>query len=89
LEALTEQGVPGLESSSWSGLMAPTATPDEIVAKINADANRALKLPSLQQDFGKGGIVARGGTVEAFGRFLSEEMARQATVVRKAGIRQN
>jgi tripartite-type tricarboxylate transporter receptor subunit TctC len=87
IPTLAEQGVAGLESSSWSGLMAPAATPDEIVTRINADVNQMLDLRSLQDAFAKSGIVALGGTAEAFGRFLEAEMSRQGAVIRKAGIK--
>ena len=87
IPTLAEQGVTGLESSSWSGLMAPAGTPDLIIERINADVNRALELRSLQDAFAKSGIVALGGTPEAFGDFLNAEMSRQAAVIRKAGIK--
>ncbi|HVL56867.1 MAG TPA: tripartite tricarboxylate transporter substrate binding protein [Burkholderiaceae bacterium] len=87
IATLAEQGLPGLESSSWSGLMAPAATPTDVAAKVNADANRALKQPALQEAFAKSGITAIGGTPTEFERFLIEEMERQAAVIRKAGIK--
>jgi tripartite-type tricarboxylate transporter receptor subunit TctC len=87
IPTLSEQGLAGLESSSWSGLMAPAGTPEEILERINADVNRTLELRSLQDAFAKSGIVSLGGTRDAFGQFLNAEMSRQADVIRKAGIK--
>lgn len=87
IATLAEQGLAGLESSSWSGLMAPAGTPDDVIAKINGDVNRALKTQSLQEAFAKGGVVALGGTAADFAAFLADEMERQAAVIRKAGIK--
>ena len=87
IPTLSEQGLAGLESSSWSGLMAPAGTPEEVLERINADVNRTLELRSLQDAFAKSGIVSLGGTRDAFGQFLNAEMSRQADVIRKAGIK--
>ena len=61
IPTLAEQGLAGLESSSWSGLMAPAGTPEEILERINADVNRTLELRSLQDAFARAALSRLGG----------------------------
>lgn len=82
---LAEQGVP-IESNSWNGLLAPAATPDAIVAKMNAEVNRALASPSIQDAFTKGGIASLSGSPARFARFIDAEIAKYADVIRQGNI---
>lgn len=51
--------------------------------------NGLLKQPALAEAFAKSGIAPLPGTIDSFGAFLRDEMSRYATVIRKAGIKQN
>lgn len=82
---LTEQGVP-IESNSWNGLLAPAATPDAVVARMNAEVNKALASPTVAEAFEKGGIASLSGTPEQFAAFIRSEIAKYAEVIRKGGI---
>jgi tripartite-type tricarboxylate transporter receptor subunit TctC len=81
--------VPGFEASVWFGVVAPKATPTEIVSKLNAEINAILADPEL-----KGKLTDLGGTVipgspAVFGRFISEDTEKWAKVIKFAGIRAN
>ncbi len=82
---LAEQGV-RLESNSWNGLLAPAATPDAIVQRMNAEVNRALAAPAVAEAFQQGGIASLSGTPAQFAEFLRAETARYAEVIRRAHI---
>jgi tripartite-type tricarboxylate transporter receptor subunit TctC len=85
IPTLGEQGVP-LESNSWNGLLAPAATPDAVVQRMNAEVNRALAAPAVVEAFQKGGIASLSGTPAQFASFIQSEIARYADVIRRANI---
>lgn len=85
IPTLTEQGVV-IESNSWSGLLAPAATPDEVVRRINADVNRALATPAVTEAFNIGGIASLSGTPDQFATFIGSEIAKYAQVIRRGNI---
>ncbi len=82
---LAEQGLK-LESNSWNGVLAPRATPDALVQRLNADINAALKAPGVVQAFETGGIAALPGGPERFGAFITSEIDKYAQVIRSARI---
>ena len=85
ITTLAEQGVP-IESNSWNGLLAPAATPDAVVRRLNAEVNRALATPAVLDAFSKGGIASLSGTPEQFAAFIQSEIAKYAQVIRRANI---
>ncbi len=85
IPTLAEQGVP-LESNSWNGLLAPAATPDAIVGRLNAEVDRALAAPAVVDAFHAGGIASLSGSPARFAQFLDDEVAKYAAVIRAANI---
>ena len=85
LPTLAEQGVP-VESNSWNGLLAPAATPEAVVQRLNAEVQRALQAPAVREAFAQGGIAAQGGSSEKFADFIQTEIQRYAQVIRQARI---
>ncbi|WP_431276915.1 tripartite tricarboxylate transporter substrate binding protein [Variovorax ureilyticus] len=85
IPTLAEQGVP-VESNSWNGLLAPAATPDAVVQRMNAEVNRALASPAVTAAFEKGGIASLSGTPAQFAEFIQSEIAKYAEVIRKGNI---
>ncbi len=85
LPTLAEQGLK-LESNSWNGVLAPRATPDALVQRLNADINAALKSPAVVQAFETGGIAPLPGAPERFGAFIGSEIDKYAQVIRSARI---
>lgn len=82
---LAEQGV-ALESNSWQGLLAPGATPDAVVQRINAAVNQALAAPAVVEAFSRGGIVSQAGSAQQFAAFVQSEIAKYEDIIRRARI---
>jgi tripartite-type tricarboxylate transporter receptor subunit TctC len=85
LPTLQEQGFPGFESRVWSGLFAPAGTPPGVVERLNAAVNQVLREDDVIAFVHRSGGEPAGGSSEAFGRFLSSEIAKWAPVVRESG----
>lgn len=84
---LAEQGFSGFETSAWSGLMAPAATPPAIVARLNAAVNAALKDPATSRRLSPGGeLQMLGGTPEYFASYVRSEIAKWQKVVKANNI---
>jgi tripartite-type tricarboxylate transporter receptor subunit TctC len=83
---IAEQGFPGFEAVSWYALMAPAATPKEIVAKLSAEVTRILQLNEIRERFAGLGAEAVGGTPEQLAATIKAESARWGEVVKKQHI---
>jgi tripartite-type tricarboxylate transporter receptor subunit TctC len=83
---IAESGVPGYETSSWYGILAPAHTPPEIVQKLNVALNKALADPDIQKSLSLDGAQPVGGTPEEFGAYIKREKERLGEVIIKAGI---
>ena len=82
---LAEQGLK-LESNSWNGVLAPRATPDAVVQRLNAEIQVALKSPAVVKAFEDGGIAALPGPPDRFAAFIASEIDKYAQVIRSARI---
>lgn len=83
---LAESGFPGLESSSWFGVLAPARTPSAIVLKLQQEIAETLKTPEVGEVLvGLGGDPG-GMSPDEFGKFFRAEMAKWGKVVRDAKI---
>ena len=79
--------VPGFDVASWQMYAAPSGTPREIVAKLNADLRSVLDLPDMKEQISRSGMLPlEPGSVEQLRAFVKSEIARWGDVVRKAGI---
>lgn len=87
LPAINESGVPGYETSTWNGVMAPAGTPPAIIAKLHAEITAVLRSPELRKQFEEQSLVVVGNTPEEFGAFLRAETTKWAAVVRASGAR--
>jgi len=84
---IREAGYPEVESTNWSGLVVPAATPATAVARLNEELVRALRSAEITEKFKTFGMAAAPGTPEQFDALLRSEAARYAKVVREAGIK--
>jgi tripartite-type tricarboxylate transporter receptor subunit TctC len=75
----------GFEAVTWFGFVAPAGTPHPIVAKLNAEINKALKTPELRKRLNDEGAAVLGGTPEQFGTLIKSEIAKWAPVVKASG----
>jgi tripartite-type tricarboxylate transporter receptor subunit TctC len=84
---MKEAGVDGVEVSVWYGVLAPAATPREIVQKLADAIIRATRDPETRDRLIQQGAAPVGNTPEEFGKLLREEVARWAEVVKVSGAR--
>jgi tripartite-type tricarboxylate transporter receptor subunit TctC len=86
LPTIAEAGIPGYELNSWYGVLAPAATPRDIVQKLSAEIVRIVRLPDVREHLVYEGQEPAGTTAEAFAAYLRAEVEKWARVVRVAGI---
>ncbi|WP_427911596.1 tripartite tricarboxylate transporter substrate binding protein [Ramlibacter sp. MMS24-I3-19] len=79
-----EQGFKDVVIGHWAGLFAPKGTPNEILEKMNAAVNKAVKSPELRARLIPQGIDPQGGSREDFRKFLAAEKARLGPVAKAA-----
>ncbi len=87
LPTIDESGITGFEMTAWSGVIAPAGVPAAVVARLNAEFNRALALPAVREKLIAMGLEATGGTPEQFDQHVRREAAKWADVVKRAGIK--
>lgn len=86
LPTMIEAGVPGFVVTQWHGMLAPAATPREIINLLNAEIGRIVRLPEVRDAFATQGLEAASSTPEQFGAILREQIALYAKVINDAGI---
>lgn len=79
--------LPGFEAVAWYGIVAPPGTPKPIIDKINADVNEALAQPEMKDHLRKLSAEVFGGSVEETAKYMREEVARWAGVIKAADIK--
>jgi len=84
---MKEAGLEGVEVAVWYALLAPAATPREIVNTLGNAMVRAARAPDLRQKLLEQGAEPVGNTPEEFARLLRDEVARWAEVVRLSGAK--
>ncbi len=84
---IAESGVPGYEAITWNGIVAPAGMPKAMIARLNAEINRALSEPGLPQKLNAIGAEPAGGTPEEFAKFIRSEYAKWGDVVRRSGAK--
>src|SRR3954465_7871718 len=86
LPTIAEAGVPGYESLQWYGLLAPAATPKEIIARLNREIVAILRAPEITARLAGDGTEIVAGAPEEFGAFMRAETEKWTRVVKAAGI---
>jgi tripartite-type tricarboxylate transporter receptor subunit TctC len=87
LPTVAEAGVPGFEIATWLGLVAPSGTPKEVVAKLNAEAVRSLETPEVKEKLNAQGFATSRDTPEQFAKFILAENAKWSRVIKDANIK--
>ena len=82
-------GVKDFVVTSWTGLMAPAATPPAIVQRIAAEVDRILASPEIRKIMTDRGYATMGGGPQAFEKYLDADIALWAKVVRQSGATVN
>jgi tripartite-type tricarboxylate transporter receptor subunit TctC len=84
---VAEQGYKGFEAVDWKVIVAPAATPADIVRRLNAAAAKALAQPAMIAKLADEGSVPMSGSPEEVARYIKAEQGEWGTLIREAGIR--
>ncbi|MCC6891078.1 MAG: tripartite tricarboxylate transporter substrate binding protein [Hyphomicrobiales bacterium] len=84
---VVEAGYPDLAFEAWFGFLAARDTPQEIVVRINAEVNKAMTKPTIQQRMKKLYFVPVGGSRESFSTVINSDAKKLGAVIKQAGIK--
>ena len=84
---VAESGYIGFEADQWYGLVAPAGTPADRVARLNAEVNKALASPEVQQQLAVEGALPTPTTPRAYGELIAREIPRWAEVVKAGNVK--
>jgi tripartite-type tricarboxylate transporter receptor subunit TctC len=87
ISTIAESGIPGFEAVGWFGIVAPAATPREIIARLNGEIARILALPDVKERISSLGAEIVATSPEEFDRFNRTQIAQWAKVVKFSGAR--
>jgi len=87
IATVAESGMPGFETGSWQGIVAPAGTPPEVVNKLHATVTAILATPEMKDRLDKAGAEVRPMSPAQFGAFIRDERDRWAKVVKESGAR--
>lgn len=82
---VSESGLPGFDVTSWYGVFAPAALPRNLVTKVNGDISAVLEAPDLRERLQRMDAEPSPQSPEDFARFVREEIAKWAKVVKASG----
>jgi tripartite-type tricarboxylate transporter receptor subunit TctC len=83
---LAESAVPGFDSISWIGLLAPAGTPREIVEKISADVREVIAADDVRNRLIELGAIPAANTPAQFAALIEKDRARYAKIIAERGI---
>ena len=84
---MIEAGYPSVTAVTWNGILAPTGTPREIVAKLNEAMVSVLRTPEMKEQLAKLGQEVAWSTPEEFAAFLRDETEKWRKVIFATGIK--
>ena len=86
IPSVAEQGLPGFETDSWYGVLAPASAPSNIVKRLNSAINGALSSSVINESLTQRHLDPLGGSQQRFKEFIDSETAKYAKIVREANI---
>jgi tripartite-type tricarboxylate transporter receptor subunit TctC len=87
IPTVAEQGFPGFDSFGWNGILAPAATPREIIVRLNREINEIFQLADIRTLLANNQIAIGGGTPEEFAALIQRETERWGPIIRASGAR--
>jgi len=87
LPTLIESGIAGYEFTGWFGVVAPAATPKDVIARLNDDISKILQTPELRDRYASYGVDVAGGTPQRFAAHIQSEVTRWTKIIKEAGIK--
>lgn len=73
---LAEEGINNAEATVWFGVQVPAKTPRPVIARLNAELNKAMNLQDVKAKLDQLGLVSAGGSAEEFVKFMNGEATR-------------
>ena len=86
LPTVAEAGVPGYQTSSWYGILAPAGTPPDVVQRLNAAIVKVVAQPEVRKALAQEGADPVGNSPAAFGAFIQSEKQRLGEIIRQAKV---
>ena len=86
IPTIAESGLPGFESRSWYGMLAPAKLPRPLLTKLHAEIARIISGPDFAGKFAVEGVVIGDMTPEQFAEFIRQEIKRYSIVVKAAKL---
>jgi tripartite-type tricarboxylate transporter receptor subunit TctC len=87
IPSIAEAGLAGYDMTNWYGMLVPGRTPRDVIAKLNAEVARILRLPELRKRLADDGMTVVASTPGEFAEFFAREVAKLARVIEGAGIK--
>ena len=87
IPTLNESGLPGYDLSSWYGVAAPAGVPRDIIAQLSAVIGKVVNTPEMKESFLNLGLEPQTNTPEQFAMFIHGEIAKNANVIKSAGVK--
>ena len=84
---MAESGLPGYESGSWYGMLAPAQTPRAVVARLAAEISSALQSAEVRERLKGQGVDPVGNSPAQFATYIKQEIVKWAKVMHAADIR--
>jgi tripartite-type tricarboxylate transporter receptor subunit TctC len=89
IPTLEDAGFKGVVLEAWYAAFVPKGTPAAIVARLNAEMQKALSDPAMQETFTRGSMEPTGGSPEALGKLAQEDSVKYERLVRELNIKLN
>ena len=86
---LVESGLRGVEVAAWFGLMAPAATPREVIARLNAEIIKLAATPDYRAQLEKRGYEPFTSSPEQYSAYLNAEIEKWGKVLKALGMKRN
>ena len=87
LPTIAEQGMPGFQSSTWFGILAPAGTPEAVVNRLNAEFAKALAEPDIAKRIADLGATSTPNSPADYARFLRADLEKWRRVVAQSGAK--
>lgn len=84
---VAEAGVPGYEATIWLGFMAPTGTPQAVLAKLNAEIGRVVSRADVKAEWAKQGATPMVMSIPEFTQYLRDDIEKWARIVKISGAK--
>jgi tripartite-type tricarboxylate transporter receptor subunit TctC len=84
---MNEAGVPGYEATIWLGVVAPKGTPAAVVNKLNAEIGKITSNPEVRRAWAAQGTTAMTMGVDEFTRYMNDDIAKWANIVKISGAK--